>query len=77
MDAIDKEIQELKARWAREAAEREQRVADSQLASLEKMRDQLRSGEWDYAPQLQMRPMPSRGSNLPARIGLRRRQAGR
>jgi hypothetical protein len=45
MDAIDTEIQGLKARWAREAAEQKQRVADSQLASLEKMRDRLRSGE--------------------------------
>jgi hypothetical protein len=47
MDAIDTEIQGLKARWAREAAEQKQRVADSQLASLEKMRDRLRSGEWE------------------------------
>lgn len=47
MADIDKEIDELKARWAREAAEQKQRVADAQMVSLEKMRDRLRAGEWD------------------------------
>ena len=45
MANIDTEIQELKARWAREAAEREQRVADAQMVSLEAVRDRLRAGE--------------------------------
>lgn len=45
MDSVDKEIQELKARWEREEQERKLRVADSQLASLGAVRDRLRSGE--------------------------------
>jgi molybdenum cofactor biosynthesis enzyme MoaA len=45
MANIDTEIQELKARWAREAAEQKQRAADAQMARLEAVRDRLRSGE--------------------------------
>jgi hypothetical protein len=45
MDVIDEEIDALKARWATEAQEQKQRQSDAQMASLEAVRDRLRSGE--------------------------------